>query len=302
MEIATTEEFDQSLAWVFRLFKDRECYHPIGTCFLLSENHVVTCEHVWKNRLGDLVYLQPKDPTGARLQDAKHVSTAKIAAIELRHLKSDCKLDLAILSLGKGIEDLASVPKLVEGITDEVYRGILAGNSGCFGGLSRTWESLEQIYRFGVNEIEFSGGPRAGFSGSPVLLKEFPVSGIFGMMLKGGLDSGHSLAITSQKIIEFARATNEVDLRSINLIDMLQHIAFGKNVLSSSVTNDWYSKWDYAKNTDGVYVDVNGYELTDSLGNKLVNHDRDRNLLVANGVNTGSPEYANMFEGILKPK
>lgn len=287
---------DPYLPWVFKLFKDCDCHHPIGTGFLLSNKHVATCHHVYEMKQNDSLYLAIESP-GGKSPEVSQRSNSLLEAIKLQLISADANQDLAVLELEREIGGLVSFPKLVEGVTDEFYTKLLTGNSSCFGGLGRTWERLEQILSIGSDHIQFSGGPKPGFSGSPVLLKEFPTSGIFGMMQQGGQNSGHCRALTSQKIIKFARNCIGSNFSSVKLIEMLRHIVGGKDAHNTSVIDDWYSKWDYAKNTDGVYIDINGNEITDSTGKKLLNYHQDKNLLVKNGINTGSLAYAEIFNG-----
>jgi hypothetical protein len=276
------------LNWVFRLYKDSALTSFIGTAFQISSDKFLTCKHVSDQAFDGKIF----------------TSTDKSVSLgterEMRLICEDARLDLSVYSFGDNECLSLPYPKLVEGIPDGTFCTLLRNNMICHGGASLSSEKLSgEIIREGLETIQILGSPKDGFSGSPLLLDAFQNAGVFGMMQRGGVDATHSIAIPSDKIISWLRENRCNDFETISLDSALESIVFGELDFREQVKSHWLSQWDYARNSEGVYVDKNGLELKDSTGSKLTESDQSYDLLREQGVNTGSQSYVEKLDRTL---
>lgn len=270
--------------WTVSIFKDESCKDFVGTGFLLSQTHVLSCEHVIQEG-GEWA----KPPTGSE-------------GIKLGVIQLDPQLDIAIASLDKelGIEPVAV---LVEGIDKGIIENLLAENCICWGYYPPKDYSLGVIKSdktTNSKKLQFDGAPEKGHSGSPVLFDVYRDYGVFGMLFLGGENSGQSRIIRSDAIIQWLRdlKIKDLSLKTVTIDEVLRRIAFGDRDWSQVVREQWLDKWGYARNREGIYVGADGqYPLCDNQGKPISEFNRDTESIIRQrGLNTGSIEYAKLYE------
>jgi hypothetical protein len=271
--------------WTVQIYGTKESSDFRGTGFLLNANHVVTCKHVLHDRGGKWV------KTGESSTAISFDVSAQLDALDIAVVKLETSLN---------IESFAT---MVEGVDEQVIKDLLNGNCMCYG-----HNPLEPYkygaYMSGTNNtsfhLQFEGAPLEGFSGSPLLLSEFPCYGVFGMAWLGGKDAGNSRIIRSDAIIEWLRSLNKPELlpQTVSIDEVLRRIAFGDRDWSSVVRNQWLSMWGYARNENGAYVGSDGKTpLKDNRGRPIVVFNEETERFVRDqGLNTGSIEYASLYD------
>lgn len=248
----TDEQKNTLRTWVFTLSRDPVGNEPKGTGFLLDENHILTCKHVAEGFGSGKIYLRLSGIGGESVAIARRLRNE-----DYQHSTHD----LEVLKLESPITNVSQVP-LVGNASEEILERLLPGNVGCFGGNNSEWISVTGRNLSAGSRIQLEGAPDEGYSGSPLLLREFLFCGVFGVATDGGKGKGNSLYTPSTRIVEWLMSIENSTLKfkPVSIDTVLEEIALGGKNWSKMIAESWLSQW----------ADVEG-------------------------INSGSIEYANKF-------
>ena len=68
------------------------------------------------------------------------------------------------------------------------------------------------------------------------------------------------------------------------------------NKYKAKVQRDWLMQWGYARDPKGVYLNKYGEPLLDEVNNPINDWSQHQSRIVQEGLNTGSVEYADLFD------
>ena len=249
----TEEQKNELRNWVFKLTRDPVGNNPKGTGILLDEDHILTCKHVAEVFGDGKIYL------GSAVIGCKPVPIARRLENNDYH---NSILDLEVLKLETPIANVCHVG-LVANAPEQVLQTLLPGNVGCFGGGNSDWISVTGKQLSTGNRIQLEGAPEKVYSGSPLLLREFPFSGVFGIATDGGKGAGNSLYTPSTFIVEWLMSikNSNMKIKQLTIDTVLEEIAFGGQNWNKKIAESWLGQW----------ADVEG-------------------------INTGSIEYSGKFD------
>lgn len=235
------EQIEQLKTWVFTLSKDPIGADPTGTGFLLDETHILTCEHVAKCVGNSGIYLGSSDGNGKTVPKAYRIENDDY---------SNTELDLQVLKLQEPMLKTSVFP-IVTNTSEEILEKLLPGNIGCFGGGDSDWISIKGKTISAGSRLQFEGAPERFYSGSPLLLRDFPFSGVFGVATDGGKGKGNSLYTPSARIVEWLKSIcdSELKFKCISIEQVLELIAFGGGDWKKRITTSWLNQW---AEVDGV--------------------------------------------------
>ena len=246
-----TDDQKQKLrSWVFKLCVDPVGNDPKGTGILLDENHILTCNHVAK------VFGTSKIYFGSSVIDGK---PAPIARRLENHDYQDSTLDLEVLKLASPIANSSYVP-LVGNASEQILEKLLPGNVGCFGGTNSDWISVTGKHLSAGSRIQLEGAPEEGYSGSPLLLREFLFSGVFGVATDGGKGAGNSLYTPSTRIVEWLMSieNSEVKFKQVTIDTVLHEIALGGTNWNKTIAESWLGQWADVQGINSGSIEYDG--------------------------------------------
>ena len=87
--------------------------------------------------------------------------------------------------------------------------------------------------------------------------------------------------------------------QTIPFEEVLKRIVFGNSDWTQVVKDQWFSKWDYARNPDGEYVSAisQGTQPVMIAGSAVRIFDSNTEEVIrSQGISTGSTLYAELFE------
>lgn len=246
----TDDQKQELRSWVFKLCVDPVGKDPKGTGILLDENHILTCNHVAEVFGTRKIYL------GSSVTDGK---PARIA----RRLKTDdyqdSILDLEVLKLASPITNSSYVP-LVGNASEQILEKLLPGNVGCFGGSNSDWISVTGKHLSAGSRIQLEGAPEEGYSGSPLLLREFLFSGVFGVATDGGKGAGNSLYTPSKRIVEWLMSieNSKVKFKQVTIDTVLHEITLGGTNWNKTIAESWLGQWADVQGINSGSIEYDG--------------------------------------------
>ena len=246
-----TDDKKQKLrSWIFTLSLDPVGINPKGTGILLDENHILTCNHVAE------VFGTSKIYFGSSVIDGK---PAPIARRLKNHDYQNSILDLEVLKLASPITNSSNVP-LVGNASEQILEKLLPGNVGCFGGSNSDWISVTGKHLSAGSRIQLEGAPEEGYSGSPLLLREFLFSGVFGVATDGGKGAGNSLYTPSTRIVEWLMSieNSEVKFKQVTIDTVLHEIALGGTNWNKTIAESWLGQWADVQGINSGSIEYDG--------------------------------------------
>ena len=245
-----TDDKKQKLrSWIFKLSRDPFGKDPKGTGILLDENHILTCNHVAEVFGTDKIYL------GSSVIDGKPAFARRLENDDYKN----STLDLEVLKLASPIANSSYVP-LVGNASEQILEKLLPGNVGCFGGTNSDWISVTGKHLSAGSRIQLEGAPEEGYSGSPLLLREFLFSGVFGVATDGGKGAGNSLYTPSTRIVEWLMSieNSEVKFKQVTIDTVLHEIALGGTNWNKTIAESWLGQWADVQGINSGSIEYDG--------------------------------------------
>ena len=245
-----TDDKKQKLrSWIFTLSLDPVGINPKGTGILLDENHILTCNHVAEVFGTSKIYL------GSSVIDGKPAFARRLENDDYKN----STLDLEVLKLASPIANSSYVP-LVGNASEQILEKLLPGNVGCFGGTNSDWISVTGKHLSAGSRIQLEGAPEEGYSGSPLLLREFLFSGVFGVATDGGKGAGNSLYTPSTRIVEWLMSieNSEVKFKQVTIDTVLHEIALGGTNWNKTIAESWLGQWADVQGINSGSIEYDG--------------------------------------------
>lgn len=246
-----TEEQKRELRnWVFTLTRDPVGDDPKGTGILLDENHILTCKHVADVFGAAKIYLGSSSIGGKPAPFARRLDNNDYR---------NSKLDLEVLKLESPIANVCHVG-LVANAPEQVLQTLLPGNVGCFGGGNSDWISVTGKQLSSGCRIQLEGAPEKVYSGSPLLLREFIFSGVFGIATDGGTGAGNSLYTPSALIMEWLMSikNSNMKIKQLTIDTVLEEIAFGGQRWNKMIAESWLGQWAFVEGINSGSIEYSG--------------------------------------------